>query len=324
MMGGQAPHLSLRLGWKGSRFVGENRFVDHALPLKRVARGPLVVQPGQRVWARQLNNEFNGTKIANRGGQLWILGLKTEGHGTVIDSLPGASSELLGTLLYPATSLLPDEVAFKAVDARVSLTDAACDRQHERADNFRGASHVNNSRSSTTLCWPVPSVFGQVGDLFVDGVHLGSQQRSNRRIARCPTITERFAVFIAQRLFALPYGRQNVAIEIRQPVPQDDDDLVHGALQRRVVRARIAQTNQLGCLLGCVAFVHIGEPAYHRLNIGLGPRKHLAVTLQNVVRSRVNVMQCVNRLSAHGHLLSPKQIVDECRQANCGQLPDCL
>ncbi len=106
---------------KNGGYVYVSRRGAGNLYLEDVGIGPLVVQPGQRVWARQLNNEFNGTKIANRGGKLWILGLKTEGHGTVIDSLPGASTELLGTLLYPATSPLPDEVAFKAVDARVSL-----------------------------------------------------------------------------------------------------------------------------------------------------------------------------------------------------------
>jgi hypothetical protein len=106
---------------KNGGYVYVSRRGAGNLYLEDVGIGPLEVQPGQRVWARQLNNEFNGTKIANRGGQLWILGLKTENHGTVIDSLPGASTELLGTLLYPATSLLPDEVAFKAVDARVSL-----------------------------------------------------------------------------------------------------------------------------------------------------------------------------------------------------------
>jgi hypothetical protein len=106
---------------KNGGYVYTSRRGAGNLYLEDVGIGPLAVQPGQRVWARQLNNEFNGSKITNLGGQLWILGLKTENHGTVIDSLPGASTELLGTLLYPATSLLPDEVAFKAVDARVSL-----------------------------------------------------------------------------------------------------------------------------------------------------------------------------------------------------------
>jgi glycosyltransferase involved in cell wall biosynthesis len=41
--------------------------------------------PG-RVWARQLNNEREGLHLLNRGAQLWILGLKTERGGTLIET----------------------------------------------------------------------------------------------------------------------------------------------------------------------------------------------------------------------------------------------
>jgi Pectate lyase superfamily protein len=88
--------------------------------LEDVGLGPLKVQAGQRVWARQFNNESRGTKISN-SGTLWILGLKTEGDGTVIEGLPGSSTELLGTLLYPARVLPSADVAFRATDARMSL-----------------------------------------------------------------------------------------------------------------------------------------------------------------------------------------------------------
>jgi hypothetical protein len=88
--------------------------------LEDVSLGPLVVHSSQRVWARQFNNEARGPKITN-SGQLWILGLKTEGDGTVIDSLPGSSTELLGTLVYPARVVPSTDVAFRAVDARMSL-----------------------------------------------------------------------------------------------------------------------------------------------------------------------------------------------------------
>ncbi len=64
----------------------------------------LQVNKNQKVWARQLNSEtlFDvKTKISNSGGQLWILGLKTEGKGTVIETTDGGKTELLGTLIYP-------------------------------------------------------------------------------------------------------------------------------------------------------------------------------------------------------------------------------
>jgi hypothetical protein len=90
------------------------------LYLEDVGLGALTIHSSQRVWARQFNNEFHGTKITN-GGQLWVLGLKTEGDGTVIDALPGSRTELLGALLYPARALPTTDVAFRSTDAQMSL-----------------------------------------------------------------------------------------------------------------------------------------------------------------------------------------------------------
>ena len=59
----------------------------------------------QDVWARQLNAESRYvpySKVLNRGGNLWILGLKIEGTGSVIETVEGGKTEMLGTLLYPA------------------------------------------------------------------------------------------------------------------------------------------------------------------------------------------------------------------------------
>ena len=52
----------------------------------------------QKVWARQMNPEPHGTKITNDGGQLWILGLKTESEGSVLETLGGGKTEVLGGL----------------------------------------------------------------------------------------------------------------------------------------------------------------------------------------------------------------------------------
>jgi hypothetical protein len=54
----------------------------------------------QNIWARQLNVENKGTHITNDGGSLWILGLKTEQGGTIIDTKNGGKTELLGSLIY--------------------------------------------------------------------------------------------------------------------------------------------------------------------------------------------------------------------------------
>jgi hypothetical protein len=85
---------------------------------------PLYVQPNQNVWARQLNNEYYGTKILNDGGNLWILGLKSEAEGTVIESRNGAKTELLGAVINPArvfTAENKQRPAFISNDSSTSL-----------------------------------------------------------------------------------------------------------------------------------------------------------------------------------------------------------
>ncbi|MBE9179426.1 endopolygalacturonase [Oculatella sp. LEGE 06141] len=57
---------------------------------------------GQKVWARQLNPEGASTHIVNNGSDLWILGLKTEKEGTVVETNGGGKTEILGGLIYPA------------------------------------------------------------------------------------------------------------------------------------------------------------------------------------------------------------------------------
>jgi len=64
-----------------------------------VCGGPWEIR-NQRVWARQLNAEQPTTKIVNDGGQLWILGLKTERPGTLIETRNGGKTELLGGFCY--------------------------------------------------------------------------------------------------------------------------------------------------------------------------------------------------------------------------------
>ncbi len=53
-----------------------------------------------KVWARQLNVEVHKDHIVNRGGTLWVLGLKTEGKGNIIDVRDNGAVEILGGLVY--------------------------------------------------------------------------------------------------------------------------------------------------------------------------------------------------------------------------------
>ena len=51
------------------------------------------------VWARQLDPELTGVHVTNNGSNLWILGLKTEGLGTIIKTAGGGKTELLGAYI---------------------------------------------------------------------------------------------------------------------------------------------------------------------------------------------------------------------------------
>lgn len=77
----------------------------------------------QNVWARQFNVENEGTHVTNRGGNLWILGLKTERGGTLVETNEGGLTRIDGGLSYTTTAgkLAP---MFVANDSTVSLSFA--------------------------------------------------------------------------------------------------------------------------------------------------------------------------------------------------------
>ena len=55
---------------------------------------------GVNAWARQLNPENEGTHVSVDGGSLWILGLKTERGGTIVEAKSGARVEVWGGFSY--------------------------------------------------------------------------------------------------------------------------------------------------------------------------------------------------------------------------------
>jgi len=56
---------------------------------------------GQRVWVRNLNTEtYVHTHNTNQGGDLWILGIKTEKDRTIVDTTAGGRTELFGGFFY--------------------------------------------------------------------------------------------------------------------------------------------------------------------------------------------------------------------------------
>lgn len=75
----------------------------------------------QSVWARQFNPEGDGTHIVNDGGVLWILGLKTEGGGTLADTRAGGKTEILGGLSY-TVGRIDDAPMLSVTDAQASFS----------------------------------------------------------------------------------------------------------------------------------------------------------------------------------------------------------
>jgi hypothetical protein len=61
-----------------------------------------LLEPGQAMWARHFNAEGNSDTglIDNRGGKLWILGMKTEGKGVRIRTREQGQTELFGMFAY--------------------------------------------------------------------------------------------------------------------------------------------------------------------------------------------------------------------------------
>jgi hypothetical protein len=105
---------------KNGKYIYSSSSGAGKLYLEDVDIEGFTIHQGQQVWVRQLDDELNGTKITNAGGSLWILGLKTERPGTVINTTSGGKTELLGGLIYPAGSVPSSNVAFQSTDAQVS------------------------------------------------------------------------------------------------------------------------------------------------------------------------------------------------------------
>jgi hypothetical protein len=87
--------------------------------LDDVCGGPFTFRK-QEVWARQLNQETEGTHVVNDGGRLWILGYKTERGGTLLETRRGGSTEVLGCFAYATTGVSKDPM-FVCQDAQFSV-----------------------------------------------------------------------------------------------------------------------------------------------------------------------------------------------------------
>jgi hypothetical protein len=84
----------------------------------------LAIGPGEKCWARQFNPESSeADMIEVNGGQLWVLGLKTEGRSTHLVARNGARVELLGGVSYQSWGKEPlDPPMFKVINSDASFT----------------------------------------------------------------------------------------------------------------------------------------------------------------------------------------------------------
>ena len=133
----------------GSRYIPSvanpgNVFISDSLLQASVFRN-------QNVWARQLNIEGDTqsdpsieAKILNDNSSVWILGLKTEDEGTVIKTINGGKTELLGTLHVGSGSSNADNPRYVTIDSSFSV-----------AGSYGGgfsvlASEIRNGETRTT------------------------------------------------------------------------------------------------------------------------------------------------------------------------------
>lgn len=85
------------------------------------SRLPWQIPAGRRLFARQFCLEYIGTKVVNDGGQFWVLGLKTELPGTLIDTHAGGRTELLGCLCFSSGTWKQDPM-FSIADASATFS----------------------------------------------------------------------------------------------------------------------------------------------------------------------------------------------------------
>ncbi len=137
--------------------------------LEDVLTSGLQVVPGQTVWARQLNVEGyveGEPRVVNDGGNLWVLGIKTEKPGTVVQTINGGRTEVLGTLVYPATQFSAidlEQPAFESIDSDFSAIYSVSDY----APNTQYPVQVRDTRSDDTRDLTTGDVDGRHIALYV-------------------------------------------------------------------------------------------------------------------------------------------------------------
>ena len=116
-----------------------------------------------RLWARHINPEVqpeNERNIDNPGGKYWLLGLKTEGRATIVRTTAGGATEVLGALIYPASTFVnPSQTAFTVQDACLSIVGLTMTSYSGNVnDNWYGVA-VEETQGGTTRTLPTPTIW---------------------------------------------------------------------------------------------------------------------------------------------------------------------
>lgn len=90
--------------------------------IEDVCCGPMQISGPAPVVARQLDIEWGKPYVLNHGAPLAILGLKTEGDGTVIDADGGAEVAIMGGLIYVVAQADPAIPAFRVNNAALTAS----------------------------------------------------------------------------------------------------------------------------------------------------------------------------------------------------------
>ncbi len=74
---------------------------------------------GQKVWARQFNPERGEPMVLNDGGDLWVLGFKSEDEGVAFHTINGGRTEVLGGVLNGGAA---EAVAFVSENSAIRVS----------------------------------------------------------------------------------------------------------------------------------------------------------------------------------------------------------
>jgi hypothetical protein len=111
-------------------------------------------KPGQSAWCRQLNVEHEGTMCRNHGGKLWILGMKTEKIGTIIETLNGGITDVSGVFVYSNAGWQDGLPAFVIENSTATLCGIN-ERNYNRqpVTLWVRETRQDYTRETTTLPW---------------------------------------------------------------------------------------------------------------------------------------------------------------------------